>query len=121
MRVATATRDGVAVSYTLTTMITPSTTTRWLAGASCFLLPAAIAIIASYLDRSSFRHDPRYVGAIPWVVTISVAIAGIVPAFLIARSSMSRARRVASICAAWVLLMAECSAIVYVVLMEGLR
>ena len=95
--------------------------TSWLAGASCFLLPTAVAVIASYLDRSSLRHDPRYVAAIPPVVTTSIAIAAIVPAVLIARSSMSRARRIASISAALALLLVECGAIVYVVLMEGLR
>ena len=106
--------------YTLTTMITRSTKVRWLAGASCFLLPAVIAVIASYLDQSPVRHDPRYVGAIPWVVTTSVAIATIVPGVLIARSSMSFARRVGAICATLFLLAVECSAVVYMVLMAGL-
>jgi hypothetical protein len=80
---------------------------RCLAGAVALLLPAGIAFLASYLDRSKFRNDATYKALIPVVSCGSLVLAVVIPAVLVMSARMPLIYRVVITLAVWLLLAVE--------------
>jgi hypothetical protein len=80
---------------------------KWLVGNLAFLLPAIMAVVGEYLDRSRFSHDPVYTSLIPFVFWGSVLLAAIIPAALVMTTRMPLSRRIGATGIVWCGLLLE--------------
>jgi hypothetical protein len=80
---------------------------RCLAGVLALLLPAGVAFLARYLDRSKFRSDATYKALFPVVVCGSLLLAVLIPAVLVMTARIPLIYRVVITLAAWLLLAVE--------------
>jgi len=80
---------------------------RSLVGVIALLLPAAVAFLCKYLDRSKFQHDATYKALIPAVVCGSLVLAVAVPAVLVMSARMPLIYRIVITMGVWLLLAVE--------------
>ena len=89
---------------------------KWLLGSLAFLVPAMIAVIGMYLDKSPIRHDSLYKSLVPIVSWGAIILAAIVPTALVVTARMSLPRRASFVVAIWCMLIVQLYLILVAVL-----